>query len=556
MAKGKESPYSTEQLDWLKARQSEYQKKTGVWKLANGQPDGKDDIDLSDWVGLQWDSFCVELSNAMDRLREKLGTTLPQEPIQFMVSQQEGRRHKTLQKEASRSSAATIPTQTVETQPKQLPTPAATKTKPFFLLQERAMTGQRMYEASVRHAVSQDITKYRNDNGLDQSKHASLLSSELSKRWKSLTPEEQSEWDERSTEEKPLDADQLTLNQTRFPSELQTLLSDLIGTGRYQIGNAAFQLQFAYRDTDETLQCGTLSIRPTVDAPKVKDHDPAFFALSEQKWRRYCDRYVPRNGKPDVAAPLMRVDSSGIPFFPTFDENKAEPDAVRAFVGTYLETQWTLAPGVAESEERTNTLKEVLDNPGAHIRKDLQLPAIRNPKDTALSALYSFIEAVKRIEGAQGNAIVLFSPSIGTGSGPEESPDSRSTPPITTPPLTAAAAGESTTGNEAGGASIHSLETLEAAGGQPKDGTSTKRKRVASATSSTKNAKAKTQSEKAVGKPTLRRSSRQVAVKQGDQGAGVQTTEMPAKAGNGNRFWTYADPLTYKAPTAIPDPPM
>ena len=82
---------------------------------------------------------------------------------------------------------------------------------PFFLLEARPMTAQRCFEDSVRGSVSERVTQYRSDKGLDRHQHPGLLKSELSKRWKTLTDDEKEHWEQealRSADK--VDEDQLT----------------------------------------------------------------------------------------------------------------------------------------------------------------------------------------------------------------------------------------------------------------------------------------------------------------------------------------------------------
>lgn len=46
-------------------------------------------------------------------------------------------------------------------------------------------------------------------------------------------------------------------NQSVFVEELTNILCGLIGTGRHQIGNAAIQLLYGFRDQNETLRTGS-----------------------------------------------------------------------------------------------------------------------------------------------------------------------------------------------------------------------------------------------------------------------------------------------------------
>lgn len=67
--------------------------------------------------------------------------------------------------------------------------------KPFFLLEERPLTGQKHFETEIRDSVNKEIAELRKRQGLDKRVHLAMLSAELSRRWKSLTTEEQASWE-------------------------------------------------------------------------------------------------------------------------------------------------------------------------------------------------------------------------------------------------------------------------------------------------------------------------------------------------------------------------
>lgn len=222
-----------------------------------------------------------------------------------------------------------------------LPTSASTRqAKPFFLLEERRVSAKNLFEASIRSEVSKEITEIRRSRNLDKFQHPGMLSAELSRRWKALSAEEQQPWEVMAADtsegaEFAANQEHITRsgyttfiqlpsicflmfysrNQQCFAEEVQGILCGLVGHGRYQIGNAAFMLQFAYRDANETLQCGTyvylstfqfrhryserlsnpnsINVRPATTSNTFKQYDTHFFQLSEGKWREYCNQEVP-----------------------------------------------------------------------------------------------------------------------------------------------------------------------------------------------------------------------------------------------------------------------
>ncbi|KAJ2929484.1 hypothetical protein H1R20_g7604, partial [Candolleomyces eurysporus] len=116
-----------------------------------------------------------------------------------------------------------------------------------------------------------------------------MLSSALSKQWKALTEEEQKEWQKKAeAASQAHDGSHIYSNQEMLLDEIARIFEGVSGPGCYQMGNAAFELLYAYRDKDNKVTKGCITIRASKSCKTFAEFDPQLHSLLDAKWTDYA----------------------------------------------------------------------------------------------------------------------------------------------------------------------------------------------------------------------------------------------------------------------------
>ncbi|KAJ2912812.1 hypothetical protein MD484_g7610, partial [Candolleomyces efflorescens] len=396
------TPYTSDQLKWLESRKAAY------LDLVTRQAEREE---ITSWLGELWDEFFAlfdeEFQAAFaDSARD---TTKRKERNRF-IQWFRNKKH-TLERQVNRREIKVFrqqgpaPATVTPVRPAADAEPA-TPSRPFFLLQERSLTGQKHYESQIRSLVSNEVSAERQSKGLTHKMHASMLSSALSKRWRALTEEERSEWEEKArAHSETQDKSHIYSNQELFLSEITNVLQGACGPGRYQIGNAIFELLYAYRGDDDKLTKGSITIRPSQTSPTFAEFDPQLSSLIGSKWSDFAQLAVKSNRpteRPVTEEKITyRLSKKNIPFFPEVDEKSLAPSALIAILSDFLRAQWAAVNSAEDEVPWDDIHLHQSHGIGSTLR-------VQRPETMSIVQLYAFVEEIRAAEARIDDAIPLF----------------------------------------------------------------------------------------------------------------------------------------------------
>ncbi|TDL17562.1 hypothetical protein BD410DRAFT_843491 [Rickenella mellea] len=370
MPPGPPTKFSSLQEAWIQNHVPEY-----LEKFRNSKPHAD-----RNWKKLQWDLFFQEFSDELNASDEPTGDWRDRFNRKFTNA-----KHRT-PKGSNKRVGSPQPSPVVQ-----------------WPQEHTADTARELWVATVKDDVNAEVTQARSSAGIDHRQHAGMYQAALKKRWESLTELEREAWTEKAVAlrdaEERWDDPQLFLNQKTLAKITTRTFQGMIGPGPHRVGNAAFHLLFSYRDSDDLLQTGCVTVAPQLPEPFHKVL-PNYELVVVKPWQDYCEMNIPRVHE-NVECTMLKRNEANMPVLPSINEEKSTIADLRAILKAYIDALWYA--GWPKSDDMPEPpWDDIVAHPADYLDVSTLSPGltVKNP-DTMDSALV--LSLLKEIQHAQRN---------------------------------------------------------------------------------------------------------------------------------------------------------